>query len=143
MSYVPIIIIGALLIGMLLLSQRNRQRAATADAQRRATIGFGTEVMTTSGLYGTVTGVNDEDDTVQLSVAPGVEVKWARAALRDVNAVPNRYRRATNNGGTDNGGINNGGINNGGINNGGPYNGGPYIRGTEQADEPPEDRPRG
>ena len=36
--------------------------------------------MTTSGLYGTVVGLND-DDTVQLAIAPGVEVKWALAAL--------------------------------------------------------------
>lgn len=87
----PIIIIGVLLLGMLLLSQRNRQRAAAADARRREAIGVGTEVMTTSGLYGTVAAVND-DDTVQLSVAPGIEVKWALAALRDVASLPDRYR---------------------------------------------------
>ena len=41
--------------------------------------------MTTSGLYGTVVARND-DETVTLSIAPGVEVKWAFAALRDVDA---------------------------------------------------------
>ncbi len=43
--------------------------------------------MTTSGLYGTVVGIND-DDTVQLAIAPGVEVKWVLAALRDVASIP-------------------------------------------------------
>jgi hypothetical protein len=40
-----------------------------------------------------VVGVDDEDDTVQLAIAPGVEVKWARAALRDAASLPERYRR--------------------------------------------------
>ena len=58
-------------------SRRNRARTvATQQQQQREQIGFGTEVMTTSGLYGTVVGIND-DDTVQLAIAPGVEVKWA------------------------------------------------------------------
>ena len=52
----------------------------------------GSEVMTTSGLYGTVVAVG-EDDTVTLSIAPGVEVKWAFAALRDVASLPAQYRR--------------------------------------------------
>ncbi len=60
---------------------------------RAERIGVGTEVMTTSGLYGTVVGRHD-DGTVTLSIAPGVEVKWALAALRDAASVPTQYRRA-------------------------------------------------
>jgi len=90
-SALPLIIIAVLLLGMLLYARRNRERAASQQAQLRDRITFGTEVMTTSGLYGTVVGVNP-DDTVQLSIAPGVEVKWAIAALRDVAALPNQYR---------------------------------------------------
>ena len=74
------------------LNRRNRSRADLAENRLRESIGFGTEVMTTSGLYGTVVGMND-DDTVQLSIAPGVEVKWAFAALRDVASLPQRYRQ--------------------------------------------------
>jgi Preprotein translocase subunit YajC len=51
--------------------------------------------MTTSGLYGTVTAVNQEDDTVLLSIAPGVEVKFAFAALRDAASLPTQYRAGT------------------------------------------------
>jgi len=73
-------------------TRRNRERATAQQAKFRERIGFGTEVMTTSGLYGTVTGVNP-DDSVQLSIAPGVEVKWAVAALRDIESLPNQYRQ--------------------------------------------------
>jgi preprotein translocase subunit YajC len=87
----PLILLAALLVAMLLFARRNRERAASQQAKMRERITFGSEVMTTSGLYGTVTGLNP-DDTVQLSIAPGVEVKWAIAALRDVESLPNQYR---------------------------------------------------
>ena len=95
MSALPLIILAALVLGMLFFAQRNRQKAAAAEAQRRATIGVGTDVMTTSGLYGTVTAINEEDDTVLLSIAPGVEVKFAFAALRDAASLPTQYRAGT------------------------------------------------
>jgi hypothetical protein len=53
------------------------------------------DVMTTAGLYGTVTAINEEDDTVLLSIAPGVEVKFAFAALRDMASLPGQYRAGT------------------------------------------------
>lgn len=90
-SALPLILLAVLLLAMLLFTRRNRERAAAQQAKLRERIGFGTEVMTTSGLYGTVTGIND-DESVQLSIAPGVEVKWALAALRDVESLPNQYR---------------------------------------------------
>ncbi|HZE48727.1 MAG TPA: preprotein translocase subunit YajC [Jatrophihabitantaceae bacterium] len=90
-SALPLILLAVLLLAMLLFTRRNRERAAAKQTQLRERITFGTDVMTTSGLYGTVVGMND-DDTVQLSIAPGVEVKWAIAALRDVESIPNQYR---------------------------------------------------
>lgn len=91
MNALPLIIVALLLVGMFFFAQRNRQKAAAAEASRRESIGVGTDVMTTSGLYGTVTAVHD-DDTVLLSIAPGVEVKFALAALREVTTLPTRYR---------------------------------------------------
>jgi preprotein translocase subunit YajC len=89
----PYVVIVVLLGGMLLLSFRNRKRQVAEEMVRAGRIGVGTEVMTTSGLYGTVVAKNDEDGTVQLSIAPGVEVKWAAAALRDAAALSETYRR--------------------------------------------------
>jgi preprotein translocase subunit YajC len=90
-SALPLILLAALLFAMFLFTRRNRERAAAQQAKFRERIAFGTDVMTTSGLYGTVVGVNG-DDSVQLSIAPGVEVKWAIAALRDIESLPTRYR---------------------------------------------------
>ena len=90
-SALPLIVIAVLLLGMLLFARRNRERQAAQQVKLRERITFGSEVMTTSGLYGTVVGLNP-DETVQLSIAPGIEVKWALAALRDVESLPNQYR---------------------------------------------------
>jgi preprotein translocase subunit YajC len=87
----PLLLLTLVLVAMLAFSRRTKQRAAAADALRRERITTGTDVMTTSGLYGTVVSVND-DGTVLLSIAPGVEVRWTIAALREVSELPEQYR---------------------------------------------------
>jgi preprotein translocase subunit YajC len=83
-----VLVVGALLV----FSTRARRRQAQLAVDRSESIGVGSEVMTTSGLYGTVVARN-EDDTVVMSIAPGVEVKWALAALRDIASLPPQYRQ--------------------------------------------------
>jgi preprotein translocase subunit YajC len=92
-QYLPLVVLAAVLAGMVAFSRRNKQRAAAAEAARQHELGPGSEVMTTSGLYGTVVAVHD-DGTALLSIAAGVEVKWAIAALRGVEELPERYRGA-------------------------------------------------
>ena len=94
----PYVVVLLLLFGLLAISRRNRRRVVAQEMVRASQIGFGSEVMTTSGLYGTVTARN-EDGTVQLAIAPGVEVKWALAALRDASSLPDQYRKGID--GTD------------------------------------------
>lgn len=87
--YVAVLVLLALL---LLFSVRNRRRQMAQQTALVDRLGVGSQVMTTSGLYGTVVAKHD-DGTVQLSIAPGVEVKWAAAALRDASALGDRYRQ--------------------------------------------------
>jgi preprotein translocase subunit YajC len=90
-SLITLIVFIVVIIGLLGFSARARRRQAQAQQDRAERIGVGSEVMTTSGLYGTVVARND-DETVVLAIAPGVEVKWALAALRDVESLPAQYR---------------------------------------------------
>lgn len=90
-KYVPLIIFALVIVALLVFSARARRRQAQSAASMADRIGVGTEVMTTSGLHGTVVGKN-EDGTVALSIAPGVEVRWELAALRDLAALPERYQ---------------------------------------------------
>ena len=92
-SWLPFALFVLVVIGLIVFTGRARRRQRQADLTRADTITVGTEVMTTSGLYGTVVARNDED-SVQLLIAPGIEVKWAFAALRDVASLPQAYRPA-------------------------------------------------
>jgi preprotein translocase subunit YajC len=87
----PLIILAALLVAMIAFTRRNKQRAAAADVARGRQLGPASQVMTTSGLYATVVRMND-DGTAVLSIADGVEVRWAVAALRLAEELPQRYR---------------------------------------------------
>jgi preprotein translocase subunit YajC len=73
----------ALLFGvmyfMMIRPQQKRRREAE---QMQSALAPGDEVVTIGGLYGTVTGVDDE--TVQLEVAPGVQTRYARPAIARV-----------------------------------------------------------
>lgn len=61
---------------LFILPQQRRLRAHQAVVAR---LEVGDEVMATSGLYGTVTELDDE--VVHLEVAPGTVVRLARAAV--------------------------------------------------------------
>lgn len=74
-----------LLIAVLALSLINfrRQKRAMADAQRlQNSLTNGDRVLTTSGLHGTVVG-SDDETTIDLEIAPGVNTKWLRVAIRE------------------------------------------------------------
>jgi preprotein translocase subunit YajC len=90
-SLLPFLVFIVVVIGLLAFSARARRRQAQAQLEQAERIHVGSEVMTTSGLYGTVVARND-DESVLLSIAPGVEVKWALPALRDLSDLPTQYR---------------------------------------------------
>lgn len=78
----PLIIVLALGV-VLVTSQRRRSRDARAIQQQ---VAVGTQIMTTSGLYGWVVGV--DDTSVRLEVADGVIMRFARAAVGRVVPEP-------------------------------------------------------
>jgi preprotein translocase subunit YajC len=91
-TFLPVVILVVLFGGLLLLNRRGKARTETQTAQRTSRLRLGTDVMTTSGLYATVVSVDMQEQTAILSIAPGVEVKWTIAALREVDEVAPQYR---------------------------------------------------
>ena len=61
----------------LMIRPQSKQRRQVQQMQ--STLAVGDEVMTGSGIYGTVAGI--EDDKVHLEVSPGVGMYFARAAI--------------------------------------------------------------
>lgn len=88
MSILPLLVIGGLLLVMVYFSNRSKAKRTAADIERRKSMVPGTRVMMTSGMYGTVTAIDPDNDggatdTATIEIAPGVRVTWALAAVRE------------------------------------------------------------
>jgi len=76
-----VVLFGAIYVFMIL--PQRRARRSQQELITKLTVG--TEVITTGGLYGTITEV-EEGDTVLLEVAEDTEVRVAKASV--VRAIP-------------------------------------------------------
>ena len=75
----PFVLILVAFYFLIVRPARTRQKAALQLQERLAP---GVEVMTTSGIYGTVVGV--DDTSIQLEVAPGTTLRVAKPAVGQV-----------------------------------------------------------
>ena len=82
-----ILLLPLVLLGYLFWTQRTRQRA-TQEPQAEITVG--SEAVTTSGIYGTVTAV--QDPVISLEVAPGLTLNVDRRAILPRAALGGRTR---------------------------------------------------
>jgi preprotein translocase subunit YajC len=81
-QYFPIIVLGLLAIMLFVLPARQRKRMQAQAQTMQDSLTIGTPVLTTSGLHGTVAALGDT--TVDLEIAPGVVVTFARPAILEV-----------------------------------------------------------
>ncbi|MFC0646806.1 preprotein translocase subunit YajC [Cellulomonas phragmiteti] len=78
MDYSFLIIMLLAFAGLWFMSSRSRKQQREA-ADFRSNLAVGDEVMTGSGLFGTVTAL--EGDVVTLESTPGSSTRWLRAAI--------------------------------------------------------------
>jgi preprotein translocase subunit YajC len=81
-QYFPIIVLGLLAVLLFVLPARQRKRMQAQTQAMQDSLTIGTPVMTTSGLHGTVAALAER--TVDLEIAPGVVVTFARPAVMEV-----------------------------------------------------------
>jgi preprotein translocase subunit YajC len=74
----PLILIALLAGAFFFMAQRSRKLQRQAS-DFRSSLQPGQEVMTGSGLFGTIVAV--EDDIVTLETSPGVTSRWLRPAI--------------------------------------------------------------
>jgi preprotein translocase subunit YajC len=78
-QFLPLILIVAAVYFLLIRPQSKRKRE---QQSMQSSIGPGDEIVTIGGLYGTVTAIDDE--TVTLEISPGVTARYARGAIARV-----------------------------------------------------------
>jgi preprotein translocase subunit YajC len=81
-QYFPFILIALMVVLLFVLPARQRKRMQQQAQQLQESLTVGTPVMTTSGLHGTVAALADK--TVDLEIAPGVVVTFARPAVLEI-----------------------------------------------------------
>lgn len=79
LQFAPLVLIAVVFYFMLIRPQKRR-----AQAQRSLVnaVEEGDEVMTASGIFGTVTEIDEDEGTVMIEVASGIQVKMLRDAIR-------------------------------------------------------------
>ena len=82
MELLPMLLLFGLLGVMMYFMTRRQRKAQEQQAALQNSLEVGDRVMTTSGLYGTITDAED-GTTVTLEIAPGIETEWLRAAVRE------------------------------------------------------------
>jgi preprotein translocase subunit YajC len=73
----PILLIG----GMYLLLIRPQQRQRKQQQMLAQSVDPGDEIVTFSGIYGTILEIDDDEGTVVVEVAPDVEIKMVKTAI--------------------------------------------------------------
>jgi preprotein translocase subunit YajC len=81
-----LLVLVAPLLGIYYLLIRPAQRRQRELADTRSSLAPGQDVMTTSGLYGRIRGI--QDDVVLLEVADGVVLRFAAGAIGAVSPPP-------------------------------------------------------
>lgn len=82
-ALLPILLVAFL--GIMFMASRRQKKEARAVTTMQDALSAGDKVMTTSGLQGTITDL--DEDTVNLEIAPGVVTTWNRLAIRSVVPV--------------------------------------------------------
>jgi len=77
-AFLPLVLMGAVFYFLLIRPQSQRRRA---QMQMQNELDVGDEVITTSGIYGTITEIDDDYGIITLEVAPNTELRFSRAAV--------------------------------------------------------------
>jgi preprotein translocase subunit YajC len=80
----PIVLLVVFAVVLFVLPARQRKRMQAQAHALQESLNIGTPVTTTSGLHGTVAGLAER--TVDLEIAPGVVVTFARPAIMEVRS---------------------------------------------------------
>jgi preprotein translocase subunit YajC len=80
--FLPMIIVMGIFYVMLILPQQRQRKKTQAML---AALKNGDKVVTTSGIYGTVNGI--DGDTIILKIADQVKIRIARSAIAQVEAT--------------------------------------------------------
>ena len=82
MDLFPLVLLALMALLLFVLPARQRKKMQAQAQALQESLAVGTPVMTTSGMHGVVAALADK--TVDLEIAPGVVVTFARPAIMEI-----------------------------------------------------------
>jgi preprotein translocase subunit YajC len=76
--FLPLILMGGVFYFLLI---RPQQRRARQQQQLLRSVEVGDEIVTTGGVFGTITEIDEDDDVITVEIAPGTEVRMLRGGI--------------------------------------------------------------
>jgi preprotein translocase subunit YajC len=77
-AFLPLILMGGVFYFLLIRPQQRRAKAQQALVR---SVEVGDEVVTTSGILGTIVGVDEDEDVLTVEIAPGTQIRMVRAGV--------------------------------------------------------------
>jgi len=77
-AFLPLLLMGVIFYFLLI---RPQQRRAKAQQALLRSVEVGDEIVTTAGVFGTVTEIDGDDDVITVEIAPGTRVRMVRAGI--------------------------------------------------------------
>ena len=75
------LLVFALPLGLLFVFMRNQQKRMRSQQALQQAAEVGDEVLTTSGIFGTIVDEDEDEGTVTVEIAAGTRVKMLRAGI--------------------------------------------------------------
>lgn len=68
-------------IGLLFFMMRNQRKRMAEQQTLQQGVEVGDDVLTSSGMFGTVVDIDEDDDTIWVEIAPGTRVHMVRGGI--------------------------------------------------------------
>jgi preprotein translocase subunit YajC len=78
LTFAPLLLMGGVFYFLLIRPQQKRVRAQQALVNA---VEVGDEIMTTGGIFGTITEIDDDEGTVMIEIAPGTRIRMVKSGI--------------------------------------------------------------
>ena len=68
-------------LGLLFVFMRNQQKRVKQQQSNQQAAQVGEDILTTSGIFGTIVDEDDEEGIVTVEIAPGTQIRMVRAGI--------------------------------------------------------------
>lgn len=77
----PLLLFGVMGVGLYFVMIRPQKRRMQAQRALLAQLEVGDEVVTAGGIFATIVDIDDDDDVITVTIAPGTEIRMLRGGI--------------------------------------------------------------